>query len=184
MILDHEERFAKTLASIVIERPPLSFWMILIPIIFVFFFMRCQRVINGRREFVQTYMLIRRRALDEAAASVEGKRNPDVGKLFGMSSAPPSTRAQFVSWMHALLEHYGDLVRSDGGDVQSLIRKAYGNRTNYLLSQNRLNQTEKAFNAALKPHLKGVGEYVEETIDRIDAVTVSLRRKSAEEAFG
>jgi len=147
------------------------------------FFMRRQKVAAGRKEFVRNYMVLRRHALDEITASIEAKRTPNREKLFTLSAAPASTRPQFDAWIHALLEHYGDLIRSEGEEIRSLVRNAYGIRTNYLLIQNRLTLMEKAFNAALKPHLKGNGEHVAQTIDRIDATTLFLRRKSAEELF-
>ena len=40
MILDHEEWFAESLAIKIVEKPTLSVWMILIPIVFIYYFYR------------------------------------------------------------------------------------------------------------------------------------------------
>ncbi len=183
LILKQEEQFARTLANGVIERPPLSFWMILIPILFVFFFIRCQKVFKGRQEFARHYLISRGRALDMAAASIETGESPDIERLCQMSTAPAQTHGQYREWMRVLFEHYADLIRSEGDDFQSLIRSAYRTKTNCLLGFNRLNQAERGFMKALRPHLQGEGKNMDDTIERIDRTTVFLRKKMAEIVF-
>ena len=51
LILDQEKTFAKSVAGLVIEKPKLSIWMILIPIIFVHYFYRWNQYSEGLKKF-------------------------------------------------------------------------------------------------------------------------------------
>jgi hypothetical protein len=52
----HEVAFAETLSAEVIERPKLSVWMILIPILFVTYFYQLRRYAAGRRSLRNTIL--------------------------------------------------------------------------------------------------------------------------------
>ena len=67
--------------------------------------------------------------------------------------------------------------------IEALVNSAYKNRTNFLLSLNRLHETEKRFNAALSPHLQATTEGVEEIIARMERASGVLWREEAERIF-
>ena len=182
-ILHAETLFAKRLALKVIEKPKLSIWMILIPIIFVHYFYRFKKFTTGQKQFSQNYMISIRRALGEAAEVVDHGKNPDPVSLASMSDVPEAIREKQAHVYAVMLEHYIDLLRSEGDDVESLIRRVYQKRANYLLFLNRLNRAEKDRNAALKPLLYETTEGVNEVVERMERFSESLRREMAEKIF-
>ncbi len=75
-----------------------------------------------------------------------------------------------------------DLLAADGDSFESLVRAAYRNRTDYLLTLNRLNTVEKEFYTALKPHM-GAAEGAADIIATIESQSQRLRRELAEQIF-
>ena len=183
MILANETAFAKAVAAVVIEKPTLSLWMILIPVIFVHFFYRLNRYSQGVKEFAEHFILTKKMALEEALAALESDRKPDTNHLVQSANIPEGTAKTYVEWVKVLLEHYQDLLASDRDSYEGMVRSVYKNRTNYLLHLNRLNDVEKAFDQALKPHLKKETEGANSIVKQIEACTTRLRREEASKIF-
>ena len=183
LILAHEEQFANKLAWQVLEKPRLSVWMILIPIIIIYYLYHHQRFTQGRREFVRNYLRSRSRSLREAMDAIQNKRDPDPETIVTASNLPAEAIAAYHQWIVLLLEHYRDLLENAGEDFPSLVQSAYGSETNYVLTMNRLNLTEQHLNEALKPHLTTQYEGVGEIILKIETASERLRREVAERIF-
>ena len=128
-------------------------------------------------------MISIRHALNEAVAVVENDKKPDPGSLASMSDVPEAIRDNQTAVYKVLIEHYVDLLRSEGESVDALIRRVYQKRTHYLLFLNRLNRLEKDRNTALKPLLYEKTEGVNEVVERIEKFSEALRREMAEEIF-
>jgi len=183
LILQHEIKFANTIATEVIDKPILSLWMILIPVFFVFYFYKLKQFAEGRKAFVEHFMVTCQRTLEEAFAAVESDRKPDVNKIVKMSSAPEETFPAYAQWIKVLAEHYLDLLNAKGDHIDSLIMATFKNRTNYLLTLNRLNEVEKEFNNALKPHLYKNIEGVDDIVTVIEQWAHKIRRQEASRIF-
>ncbi len=183
LILNYEEKFANAIAAKVIDKPILSLWMILIPVFFVFYFYKLKQFADGRKAFVKHFMVTRQRSLDEAFAAVESDRKPDVNKIIKMSSAPEDTFRAYDQWIKVLTEHYQDLLKAKGTHIDSLVKATFKNRTNYLLTLNRLNEVEKGFNDALKPHLYKNIESVDDIVTTIEQWARKIRRQEASRIF-
>ena len=69
IILQNEEKFALQLASKVLEKPKLSIWMIMVPIIFVYYFYKMQKYSEGRKVFAENYLVSHKRALKAVVAA-------------------------------------------------------------------------------------------------------------------
>ena len=78
LILKEEKRFAALVSAKVIDKPKLAVWMILIPVFFVFYFWQLTRYSDGRKTFAEEFMITRQRALDQALASVQAGKGPDI----------------------------------------------------------------------------------------------------------
>ena len=181
LILNHEIAFAAHLARQVVQKPKLSVWMILIPIIFVFYFYQLQRYSEGRTKFIDHYLMSRRRVLDEAAALVIAGVKPDIARLAALSDVPEDARGLQGEVLTLLVEHFANLLRAEGEDFDDLVRSAYGVRTNYLLIMNRLNQAEKAVYAAVASRLEQ--EAAGMVVKTIEAASETFRREEAERIF-
>lgn len=183
MILKYEEKFANSVAVSVIDKPQISMWMILIPIIFLHFFYRLKKFADGRKEFAQHFLLTRKRALEEAVASIESGGKPDINALMKMSSAPKESHPDYKIWLEVLLDHYLDLLHSDRDSYEALIRSVYKTKTNYLLFFNQLNRVERQFNSALKPSLSKTTESVNHIVSNIEQRCKQLRAKEVDIIF-
>ena len=183
IIEKNEQAFAIRLGSRVIYKPKLSTWMVLIPVIFVYYFFHLNKYKQGRRDFADNYLITRMRALDAARGAIVKEKAPDVEKLVHLATLPPETLGAYRELLIVLLQHYTDLLRAEGVAIAELVRSAYRNRTNYLLFCNRLNQVEKELNAALRPHMKDNIEGFDDAVRRIEGVSVELRRVDVEKFF-
>lgn len=181
--MEHEEQFAHTLAVHVLDKPKLSLWMILIPIIFVFYFYQLQKFTAGRKTFVEHYLISRKRSLDEAFEAVTSGKDPDIGKLAGLSDVPEDIRTHQARVFSILVDHYITLLRSDGDDFASLVQSAYKSLSHYLLYLNSLNNAEKDRDNALKPHLEKTQEGIDAVVKNIEFHSEKLRREIAEKIF-
>jgi hypothetical protein len=180
IILQRELTFANAIGAAVFEKPKVSFWMVFIPILFVYF--RMQRFKSGRMKFDEEFMTTRRRAMAAALDAVETNGRPDMAEVARNSRLPEALQKPYVSWMKALVEYYIDLLAADGDTFESLVRAAYRNRTDYLLTLNRLNTVEKEFYTALTPHM-GAADGAADIIATIESQSQRLRRELAEQIF-
>ena len=183
LIIAYETAQARRLADGVIQKPLLTVWYILIPVIFVFYFYRLNRYAASRREFVAHIMRSRRSAVEAAAEAVASGRPPAIDAVMERTSTPREARGAFKTYMRVLIEHYMDLFKARGSDFDALLRSAYRTRSNYLLFLNRLNQVEKELDKALAPGLVTEHPTVGETIALIEQQIARLRRGEAERLF-
>lgn len=178
-----EENFAYSLAPVVLDKPKISIWMILIPILIVYHMFRYQKYVDGRNKFCEHYLLSRKRALEASVRALEAGQPCDVRALVKQAKIPEDTKSEFTAWIRVLCDHFADLLRCEGDSIEALVKSAYKNRTNFLLFLNQLNDSEKRLNAALSPHLRETTEGVDEIIGRIERASEILRRDEAERIF-
>jgi len=183
LIMADEKRFAAQVSARVIDKPRLDVWMILIPVFFIFYFWQLKRYAKGRKTFAHEFLITRQRALDEALRCAETGQGPDIEKLVRASDIPAEIRQAYRPWVALLVEHYRDLILAHGSDYPTLVKSTYKSRTNYLLFLNRLNQVERDFDAALKPHLEKSTENVNGIIKLMEESVTDLLRQFAEAIF-
>ncbi|RJR35507.1 MAG: hypothetical protein C4576_24905 [Desulfobacteraceae bacterium] len=183
LILENERRFADILSREVLASPKMNLWMILIPFILVYHIVQHRRVADGRKAFALNYLRSRERALEEALRYVDKGASPVIEETAEAGDLPVSARTPFREFMLLLIDHYVDLLRSGGRDMESLIRSAYKSRMNYLLFLDRLNRSEKALNEALRPYIAEPGG-VDEVLNTMETVSERLRREYAAAVFG
>jgi len=182
-IMNHERIFAFKLGEQVLEKPSLSVWMILIPLIIVYHMYRHQKYVEARNKFAENYLIARRWALAEAGRVVTEGKKKNAGAISAQASMPDDAREFHTVLISTLVDHYVDLFRADGADMDSLIRRAYGTRTNYMLYLNQLSRAEKRLNSALEPHLSREHKDITQTIRRIEKISEDMRRQEAERVF-
>jgi hypothetical protein len=183
LILAGEKQFAARVSARVIDKPRLDVWMILIPVFFVFYFWQLRRYAKGRKTFAEKFLITRKRSLDAALRSAETGEAPDAGTVVQAADIPDEIRKDYHRWVSFLVDHYRDLILAHGDTYPALIRSAYKSRSNYLLFLNRLNQVEREFDAALKPHIEDTADNVNGIIKLMEESTSGLRRQFAEEIF-
>lgn len=179
IVLRHETEFANSVGAGLLEKPKVSIWMIFIPILFLFFIYRMKKFKDSRIKFVEEFMTARRIAMDIALEAAEegGKIKTDISAHIPELSEP--LKKPYISWMKTLSGYYLELLAADGEDFRSLVRKAFRNRSDYLLALNRLNTAEKEFYTALAPYLDSV-----EGSSGITASIESISRRLRSETAG
>ena len=182
LILQRELVFANAIGAAVFEKPKVSFWMVLIPILFLYFVYRMQRFKSGRMKFDQEFMTTRRKALVLAVEALETGVKPNIDRIARESGITDALEKHYASWLRTLVDYYDDLLAAEGDTFEALVRSAYHNRTNYLLTLNRLNTVEKEFYSALKPQLAAT-EGAAAVIAAIEEHSRRLRRELAEQIF-
>ena len=184
LILTQERIFAAQLGRIVLSKPKLHTWMILIPFLFIFFIQDLMKYKKGRRAFSDNYLLSHERALNEAEDALIQEREPDAGAIARQADLKGKAQEKYGEFLTVLVEHYICLLQAKGDSYESLIKSAYGNnRTNFLLYTNLLNQAEKKLNQALSPQLSKDEDGVNDTIQKMEVGSNELRRTEAEQIF-
>ncbi len=182
LILQRELVFANAIGEAVLEKPKVNFWMVLIPILFVYFVYRMQTFKSSRVKFDEEFMTTRRRAMDAALDAVEASGRPDIDAVVRNASLAEALKEPYAEWVSALVGYYSDLLAADGDSFEALVRATYRSRTDYLLVLNRLSTVEKNFYAALTPHLEA-DESTAGIIATIESRSQQLRRELAEQIF-
>jgi hypothetical protein len=182
LILQRELAFANAVGAAVFEKPKVSFWMVLVPLLFLYFIYRMQRYKSGRMKFDEEFMTTRRRAMNLAFEAVEAGTRPDIDRIAREPGLTEALEKPYASWLKVLVDFYMDLLAANGDSFESLVRSAYRNRTNYLLTLNRLSTVEKEFYAAVKPQLAAT-EGAAAVIATIETQSHQLRRDLAENIF-
>jgi hypothetical protein len=182
LILDQELAFANAIGAAVFEKPRISYWMVLIPILFLYFVYRMQKFKTGRIQFDQDFMVTRRKAMEIAIEGIETGNRPDIDAIARASGLRDVLENPYAAWLGALVEHYTDLLSATGDSYDALVRSAYRSRTDCLLALNRLGTVEKDFYAALKSQMSTT-EGAAEVIANIQEQSRQLRRELAERVF-
>jgi hypothetical protein len=183
-ILDHESALAHQLAGLVLDKPKPPIWMIFVPVFFVFFVQKMNQYKNGLKDFVENYLKSRRRALEAALEAEETGIPTDIKALTeSMENVPVQARPLYAEWMAVLVDHYRQLLSSQGNSHAALVRSGYRNKTNFLLFCNSLNKAEKAYSMALLPELDGDNKDIAHVIEKIDVCVTDIRRRDADNIF-
>jgi len=185
LLFDYEKFQARQLASQVIDKPVPSVWMIFVPIFFVFYIWKIKQYSHAINDFVGHYLISRHRALETAFEALQNGRPPKIDLLVDSAGDIPATAKPFYrNWMSLLVNHYSGLLVASGESHQELKRTCYQNKKSYLQFYNALNETEKAFQAALFPINEGDQQDIRSTLMRLEESITTLRCQEAEEIFG
>jgi hypothetical protein len=183
VILEHETKLANLIAREVISKPQLSIWMIVIPIVFVYYFYGLNRYSSGKKDFVKHFLFSRRLILDRALAKVETGEEADFKALAIQEMVPENAIKAYKDWAVALSESYARLLESDGVTYDALVKNCYKDEGSYLLNLNQINTTESQFYKALHKDLKqsvtGAGDVIKNMADSLG----HLRREEARFIF-
>ncbi len=183
LILEYEQNFADHLASKVFKNPEINLWMILIPIIFVFYLNDLKKIKDGRQVFVVNYLLSRHCALKEATEVINNGRKPDLQSLAATVDMPSSARPMYAELLAVLVQHYNTLLNTAGDDYHGLLHNAYASHQAYSNFLSRLNKAEKALNRVLKLELEKSSQEVSGIIHSIENHSADIRRSDADHFF-
>jgi len=190
-VLVKERSLANTVAKTVIEQPPLTAWEVLIPIVFLYNFLRFRR---AREIFVLNFIFTKKLALEaafdmvkrgetkeEAIARVKEKTGEILASdQKGIYSS--KIRQRQMKEIELLIDHYYKLLNAEGKDYATMVKNTYQDRGNYAAFLEQLEQVEREVIRAATHTVKtssasGVASKIEDTTERI-------RRAEIETIFG
>lgn len=178
LILKAEEAFTAAISRAVFDKPLVSLWMILIPVLLLHFIYRMKQHRNGLEKFQTEFMITRKKALEIAAQAVEEGIPPRIEEQVLRANLPSPLSAPYRGWVTALVGFYTILLSSEGEDFESLVRNAFSDRLAYLGAISDLCEAEKVFYAALRPHFVETGGAVE-IMATIEVQSRRLRTEAA-----
>jgi hypothetical protein len=190
MILSHESRVARSVALAVIQPKPFSVWEVLIPIIFIFGYMKSKET---REVFAQNVLFTKKMAMQAAFDMLKkGQTRESVmervrSKTQEMIAAIPGgiysteIRQEQLKEIDLLVDHYCRLLNSEGDDYDSLVFNAY--RTPQRLTDffEQLQKAEESVGRAAHNTLGSNADLP--TLDRMNAALRNIRLKFAEKIF-
>lgn len=184
LILGHERKLANLIAREVIDKPQLSLWMIVIPIVFVYYFYGLNRYKSERREFVKHFLYSKELILDQAVDFLENGKKPDFEELARMEHVPENALEAHKNWTKALFDHYLAMLESKGDSYTDLVKARYKNKGSYLLIVNQITSTEKQLYKALRKNLEKTDNSSRDVISKMAKSLEHLRRDEVNYMFG
>ena len=190
LVLSRETGLAQAVADQVVDKPLISAWMILIPIVFVQYLISSRELRAVARAFVREFMLTKRLALEAAREMAEsGMPREDAlgGRLSAewndeVEPAKREIRNMQRAEIELLIDHYTRLLAAEGESYPSLVKSAYRTRADYAGLLERLHDAEREVNQAAVRAF-GTTEGFTETITKAEATTRKLRRHEMDTLF-
>lgn len=156
-ILKNEERIARKVTSEIIEKPQISPWMILIPILFVPYLQRYEKYKHLVDSFSQGYLFTKKLALETAMSMVRDGISKDQAHANVVTSIQHESHAKKhiseiyqkqIKETELLVEHFYQLLQGEGEKIALLIKNVYPEEANYRTFLKSLKEAETAVNKA------------------------------------
>lgn len=150
LIWDHEHQFAARLAEQVVEKPRLTIWRIIVPVLLIYHARKIQEykadLKTFSKGFLRTKILAMESALEEI---VTGKKDDEYTGAFALADTGDSPnekqlRSLQIAEVQLLKAHYKKLLGIEADSFQDLIKKTYKTSGEYRRFLARLAKAEDA----------------------------------------
>lgn len=148
VIYSYEEQFAYRLGKNIINKPEISVWMILLPVLFVHHMYKVNQYKAGIKSFAQGILDPKEKALSKAYNDVSAgkKRVYEVKDYFpdiDLSAEKQTKLAEKqVTVIKVMEKHYFNLLKNSGRNFEELFRKTYPTQGDYRLYLKRMEKSE------------------------------------------
>lgn len=189
LIWNQENQFAYAVAKQVLEKPKISVWLILMPILFLYYAHKIQQYKAGVHGFGKGLARSKILALDSALEEVKtGKKDESynetfVSKELGNSPNVMRVRDMQVAEVELLKAHYQKLLRERGASYQAVIKKAYKTGGEYRFFLNKLAKAEEdVHDAVLRAYHPT--EQAQSVTRKMQKIIHALREEEVRKIFG
>jgi len=187
LISDYEFDFAKRLAREVLDKPKVSVWLVLIPILFLYYAHKIQRYKAGLQGFCDGVLHTRKIALEAVVAELLGTDGPDHRALFLAAHPEPTPQILTVlekqtAQIELLREHYRRLLLQTAPDYRGLLRGGYRNSVEYGDFLDRLDRVEEEMGEAVLDAFRP-GEEARRINERMVSLSRQLRAEDQRRFF-
>jgi hypothetical protein len=190
IILSRETAMARAVAAATIKQKPLSVWEVLLPIIFIFSYIKSR---ESREIIAQNVMFTKEMAMQAALDMLKNgqSRESVMGRIRSktqemIASVPggiysADIRREQLKEIDLLVDHYCSLLNSEGNDYNTLVFNAYrtpGRLTDFFM---RLQKAEESVGLAAR---KTLGKNADiHALERMKAAMQGSRLKMTEKIF-
>ena len=190
MILARETSMARAVALATIKPRPFSVWEVLIPIIFIFGYMKSKET---REVFAQNVLFTKKMAMqaafdmlkkdqsrETAMEQIRSKTREMITTIPGGIYSDEIRQAQLKE-IELLIDHYCQLLNSDGDDYDSLVFNAYQTPERLTEFFERLQKAEESVGRAARSTLGDDADT--STLERLNSALRNTRLKVTEKIF-
>jgi hypothetical protein len=136
LIWSRENNFSYEVARRVLDKPKISVWIILVPILFLYYAHKIQQYKAGIKDFGKGLARSKIVALDSAAEEVKtGKKDESFKEALATAqhTAPNALRVRDkqIAEVELLKTHYDRLLCVRAASYRDLIRQVYGTKADY-----------------------------------------------------
>lgn len=155
LIWNQENQFACSVARQVLQKPGISVWLVLIPILFLYYAHKIQQYKAAVQDFSKGLMRSKILALDSAKKEIDsGKKNQDYNDVFhsrDLEDSPNAMRVRDkqITEVELLKSHYQKLLCQHEASYQALVKKAYKTGGEYRMFLNNLARAEEEVHDAV-----------------------------------
>lgn len=186
LILNYENQFAHRVAKQIIQKPRISAWLVLMPILFLFYAQKIQQYKTDIHNFCKGLIRTKQLALDSALKEIDTGKKDEIENHFESSEITKDiiqVRIQQLAEIKLLKGHYDKLLRHQGSSYMDLIRQTYQTAGNYRLFLNHLTQIEKSVMDAVL-HAYHPNAQHKDIAQKIYEVVMALREDELKLFFG
>jgi len=191
-ILAYETRTAQIIAASVLEKPELSAWMILFPIVFVPYMQRHRRYKESKKGFRTGYLYTKEIALNTAYKLYKHEISREEALVMVEKTVQKDPKAerlvkqiyhQQIEEIKLLYEHYLALLATNEDQYEQMVIVHYQSEDNYLGFVNQLAETEKEVNRAAMATFKDDEVKVPEIMKKMESLLLDQRVQEAKQFF-
>ena len=191
-ILEYENRTAQTITSRVLDKPELSAWMILLPIVFLLHMQRYQKYKVSSTAFKAGYLYTKEIALNIAYRVYNNEITREEALVVVAETVQKNPSAepivlniysQQIEEIKLLIEHYLLLLDTKEYKYEQMIVSHYKTENNYLSFVNQLTEIEKQVTNASTATFNDDALEVPEILGKMEAQLLKLRTEEAKQFF-
>lgn len=187
LVRTYEEDFAYRLGKVVVNKPRLSIWLFLVPILLIYHFQEIRRFRENLPGFMAGFTLSKLRALHAVGRELGGEKVEDgqadaAGSEAGGPQLSPALAEKQAVEQQVLRRHYRLLLAQAGADYPAMLRGAYGRPEDYEKFLERLQGAEGGVYRLLKADLPPATEE-RAVIERMERESRRLRREDSQRFF-
>jgi hypothetical protein len=191
-ILSYERKTSWEVTSKVVEKPEISVWMILIPIVFIPYMQRYAKYKETSRAFSEGYLYTKKIALDTAykiSTKEMAEEDADL-EIEKIVKTKPNADARVlnifekqIKEIKLLCQHYLALLKSHGDNYGQLVVNHYKSYDKFVEFLNQLGEAEREVSRAATHTFKTDTEEVPEIIENMENCLNQYRLEEAKKLF-
>lgn len=188
LILQNEENFARLVALGLWIKRPISPWHYLLPGMFIFDYLRRSAMVKS---YSAAFLFPRKLALELSLQILAGEEKQEILSraekrikewLASYKLYSAEIKERHMEQISILMGHYIKLLQADGNEYSLLIKKTYGDKTNYENFLKKLTAAENYIDSAIANHM-GNAEEIRKRLEAEREQVAELRKKEMEKIF-